>query len=343
MKILVIQKKRIGDVLVSTIILEALREKFTDAELHYLVYPMSLAVVENSPFIDKFIVLDNKTKKSVFKMIGFLFSLRKEKYNIVIDAYGKPNSVLMGWFSGAKKTITFDKKYSRVLYSDVVIRRGKPITNATLAIEHRMQLLEPLGIEFKEYKPKIFLKETEIADARNYLSKNGINLDVPIVMISAIGSKETKTFPLHYMAKVLDKVATKNVQILMNYIPFQKELAHELFNLCESKTQAKIFMKIYENDLRKFIAITSQCKALIGNEGGATHMAKALNVPTFIIFAIGVEKDGWSIYENQTTDVAVSINDYFDEVNESFETLTEKYKPELFQDKLQKFIDFNIL
>ena len=122
-----------------------------------------------------------------------------------------------------------------------------------------------------------------------------------------------------------------------------KELAQELFNLCEAKTQSKIFMKIYENDLRKFIAITSQCKALIGNEGGATHMAKALNVPTFIIFAIGVEKDGWSIYENQTTDVAVSINDYFDEVNESFETLTEKYKPELFQDKLQKFIDFNIL
>ena len=156
MKILVIQKKRIGDVLVSTVIFEALREKFPNAELHYLVYPMSIAVVENNPFIDKLIILDNKTKKSFFGLLQFLFRLRSEKYDIVVDAYGKPNSVVMGWFSGAKKTITFEKKYSKILYSDVIQRREKAVTTATLAIEHRMQLLEPLDIKFKAYQPKIF-------------------------------------------------------------------------------------------------------------------------------------------------------------------------------------------
>lgn len=343
MKILVIQKKRIGDVLVSTIILEALREKFPDAKLHYLVYSMSLAVVENSPFIDKIIVLDNQTKKSFWRLVKFLFQLRKEKYDIIVDAYGKPNSVLMGWFSGAKKTITFDKKYSRILYSDVINRREKPLTNATLAIEHRMQLLEPLDVKFKNYKPKIFLTNTEIDFAKQTLLQNGINLDHPIVMISAIGSKELKTYPLPYMAKVLDKIATySNVQILMNYIPNQEHLALELYHLCEKTTQEKIFFDIYENDLRKFIAITSLCKALIGNEGGATHMAKAVNVPTFIIFALGVEKISWSIYENETTDVAVHVHDFIAENEFNFDELITKFSPDLFMDKLTNFLNFNI-
>ena len=342
MKILVIQKKRIGDVLVSTIIFEALREKFPKAELHYLVYPMSLAVVQNNPFIDELIILDNKTKKSVWKMMQFLYKLRKQNYDVVVDAYGKPNSVFMGWFSGAKKTITFAKKYSEFLYSDVIQRRKSPITNATLAIEHRMQLLEPLGIDFENYQPKIFLNDSEINDAKKYLTSNGINLEIPIVMISAIGSKESKTYPLEYMAAILNEIATKNVQILMNYIPFQKELALELYSICKPETQSKIFMDVYENDLRKFIAITSQCKALIGNEGGATHMAKALNVPTFIIFAIGIIKESWSIYENETTDVAVSILDYFPDDGSDFETATKKFKPALFLDKLKKFLEFNI-
>lgn len=342
MKILVIQKKRIGDVLVSTIIFEALREKFPKAELHYLVYPISLAVVQNNPFIDELIILDNKTKKSVWKMIQFLYKLRKQNYDVVVDAYGKPNSVIMGWFSGAKKTITFDKKYSEFLYSDVIQRRESPITNATLAIEHRMQLLEPLGIDFENYQPKLFLNDSEINDAKKYLTSNGINLEIPIVMISAIGSKESKTYPLEYMAEILNEIAIKNVQILMNYIPFQKELALELYSFCKPETQSKIFMNIYENDLRKFIAVTSQCKALIGNEGGATHMAKALNIPTFIIFAIGIIKESWSIYENETTNVAISILDYYPDDDSDFETSTQKFKPALFLDKLKKFLQFNI-
>ena len=81
MKILVIQKKRIGDVLTSTILLEALKEKFPQSELHYLIYPESLAVVENNLFYDKLIILDKQTQKNRFKFISFLFKIRKEKYS----------------------------------------------------------------------------------------------------------------------------------------------------------------------------------------------------------------------------------------------------------------------
>lgn len=342
MKILVIQKKRIGDVLTSTILLEALKEKFPQSELHYLIYPNSIAVVEKNPFVDKIIVLDNLAKNKTSKFIDLLYQIRKEKYNVVVDAYGKPNSVIIGWFSGAKKTITFDKIYSRILYSNVINRNENSFSNATKAIEHRMKLLKPLGIDFKELKPKIFLTSNEILIAKNSLITQGIDFLKPLVMISAIGSNEAKTYPLEYMAQVLNKISSTNeTQILFNYLPYQKELATRLCNLCDLDTQKKIFLDIYENNLRQFLALTKNCNALIGNEGGATNMAKALDIPTFTIYAPGVVKTDWNMFENQDTNISVHVNDYLTTENFDHHVLSEKFNPELFEDKLNHFLKIN--
>ena len=342
MKALVIQKKKIGDVLTSTVIFEALKEKFLSIELDYLIYPNCEPVVSNNPFINNVILLDEKTKKSFIKYITFLISIKKKKYDIVIDVYGKPNSLLIGIFSGAKTKISFEKIYTKLFYTHTINRKINLNTNASVAIEHRMLLLEPLGIKFKEIKPKIFLTNEEKEIAKNKLISSGISISIPIIMISAVGSDESKTYNLAYMSKVIEQIAKNNeVQLLFNYMPFQKELAHSLLKLCNQETQNKIFFNVYESDLREFLALTSHCKALIGNEGGATNMAKALNIPTFTIFAPFVKKIGWNMFENNTTNISVHIDDYLE--NDSLNN-TEKYilfKPELFEEKLKKFINLN--
>jgi heptosyltransferase-2 len=341
MKILVIQKKRVGDVLTSAILFEALKEKFPKSELHYLVYENSLAVVENNPFIDKIVIMDEKTRKNTLEFLRFLFEIRKEKYDVIVDGYGKPNSVIIGWFSGAKKTITFKKNYSKLLYTDVLDRSTVKSADSTQAIHHRMLLLEPLEIKNKTYKPTIYLLESEKEDARKRLKKAGLSLSQPIVMISAIGSNTSKTYPLEQMAIVLDTIPQSgNIQILFNYFSSQKEEAIALYKLCKPATQDKIFIDFYEENLRDFLAVTSCCTALIGNEGGATNMAKALMVPTFTIFSPKVNKSDWNIYENGTTNVSVHVNDYFTEENQ---TNYAAFSPELFKEKLSTFVNLNCL
>lgn len=347
MKVLVIQKKRIGDVLTSTILFKALKEKFPNSELHYLIYSNAEDVVKNNPFIDKLIILDNKVRKSKIAFLKFLFSIKKEKYDVVVDAYGKPNSVLIGWFSGAKKTITFYKKYAKLLYSDTIVRTEKSFSIATRAIEHRMQLLEPLGIDFREIHPKIFLTDSEIENAKSDLIQAKIDISLPILMISAVGSNQIKTYPPKYLAEVLDEICKlKNVQLLFNYLPFQKDIALEIYNNCNERTKSKIFIDFYKENLREFLAITKLCKALIGNEGGATNMAKALSVPTFTIFSPTVPKEDWNMFENETTNISVHINDFEklkithnqEETNLSY----LKFTPSLFKDKLNQFLNLNV-
>ena len=346
MKIAVIQPKMIGDVLITSVIFEELKQKFPSAELHFIVNKNTIPVLENNPFIDKIIILDPSTEKGLSGFIKQMCRIRSEKYNIIIDSYSKLKTALFCKFSGAKKTISFNKSYSRFFYSDTIVRTKNSISTATKAVEHRLQLLKPLGIDFQVIKPKLYLKNSEIEDAIYILTLNNVDFKKPIIMISAIGSCEAKTYPLQYMAQVIDEIAdNKSVQLLFNYIPNQKKIALELYNLCKQETQEKIFFDVYAKSLREFMGLTSQCAALIGNEGGAINMAKALNIPTFTIFSPFILKNDWNMFENETTNISVHISDYYPNLLlKNSKNDTEIYKllkPKLFDNLLLLFLDKN--
>ena len=348
MKIAVIQPKMIGDVLITSVIFEELKQKFPAAELHFIVNKNTIPVLENNPFIDKVIILDPNIEKRIFGFVKQMNRIRNEKYDIVIDSYSKLKTALFCKFSGAKKTISFHKWYSRFFYTDTIIRTKHSISTATKAVEHRLQLLKPLGIDFQVIKPKLYLQNSEIENAIELLNRNNIDLNRPIIMISAIGSSEAKTYPLEYMAQVIDEIAeNKKVQILFNYIPNQKGIALELYNLCKLETQEKIFFDVYAKSLREFMGLTSQCAALIGNEGGAINMAKALDIPTFTIFSPFILKNDWNMFENETTNISVHLSDYYPNLelkNSKNDTgIYKLLKPELFNKLLLLFLNNNNL
>ncbi|MCF8320657.1 MAG: glycosyltransferase family 9 protein [Flavobacterium sp.] len=346
MKIAVIQPKMIGDVLITSVIFEELKLKFPTAELHFIVNKNTTPVLENNPFIDKIITLDPSTERGFFGFIKQLNRIRVENYDIIIDSYSKLKTALFCKFSLANKTISFNKSYSKFFYNDTIIRTKHSISTATKAVEHRLQLLKPLEIDFQVIKPKLYLENYEIEEAIRILTQNNIDLNKPIIMISAIGSSESKTYPLHHMANVIDQIAeNKSVQILFNYIPNQKNTAFELYNLCQLDTQEQIFFDVYAKSLREFMGLTSQCAALIGNEGGAINMAKALNIPTFTIFSPFILKNDWNMFENEKTNISVHISDYFPNLSlKKSKNDTEIYellKPELFNNLLLLFLKNN--
>jgi heptosyltransferase-2 len=274
--------------------------------------------------------------------------IRNEKYDIIIDSYSKIKTALLCKFSRAKKIISFHKSYSKFFYTDTIVRTKHSISTATKAVEHRLQLLQPLGIDFRIIKPKLYLQKSEIEGAIHFLNQNGIDIKRPIIMISAIGSSEAKTYPLHYMAKVIDEIAeNKSVQIIFNYIPNQKNIAAELYNLCKPETQEIIFFDVYAKSLREFMGLTSQCAALIGNEGGAINMAKALEIPTFTIFSPFILKNDWNMFENETTNISVHISDYLPDLDlkksKNDISFYGLLKPEMFNNLLLLFLNNNNL
>lgn len=339
----------IGDVLTSSILFEALRKKYPGAELHYLIYKHTLPVVENNPYIDKFLLFDPEKDQKIKGFISFLKKIRYNEYEVVIDVYSKISTGIISKASGAPVRISYHKWYTAHFYTKTLERLRKPHTKAGLAIENRMHLLNGLAKGFPaEIKPRIYLTDAEKEAAKNMLLQTGINFNRPLIMCGILGSSQSKTYPPQYMARVLDFIVERtDAQLLFNYIPKQATEAEKIFKLCKPETQKNIFFEVFGNSLREFIAITYHCDALIGNEGGAVNIAKALQIPSYSIFSPQIKKENWSIYEDGIWNVSMHLNDFSralqglskKEITKNSARFYELLEPNLIFASLDKFLN----
>ena len=349
MKILIIQQKMIGDVLTSSILFDNLKREYPKSELHYLINSNTYPVVINHPNIDHFIFFTPEIKNSNQLFFKLCKKIKLEHYDTVIDVYGKWSSNFISYSSKAKIRISYYKWYTSFFYTHPIKRRKTSKQNLGLAIEHRLQLLEPICSINTQIKPKIYLTEEEITNAKNFLEEAEIQLKKPLFMISVLGSGNTKTYPYKYMAQIIDQIVIQtNGQILFNYIPSQETAAKEIFNKCTLASQSKIYFNVFGRSLREFIAITKHCNALIGNEGGAINMAKAVDIPTFAIFSPWISKESWNLYEDDKEHMSVHLKDFYPEIyadklqkqlKPKIEELYLKFKSELFKEKLERFLE----
>ena len=342
MKILVIQQKMIGDVLTSTVICETLKANYPNCVIHYLINNNTKPVAVGNPFIDKIVALTSEHRKNKWTLFKFITSIKNEKYTWVIDSYGKIESNLISLFSGAAVKSSFYKPYSKFIYTHTMERYQVSKNGCNTSIEHRLNLLEKL-VDTIDYSitPKIYLSTTELEAAAKKLKKIKTN---KLLMVSILGSSTSKTYPHNYMAKILDTVVKNTKAILLvNYIPSQLEEVTAIYNKCESITKQNILLDIYGKDLREFLAITAHCNALIGNEGGATNMAKALNIPTFSIFSPQISKSSWNHGEDDSKNMSVHILDFIEtpEIIDS-KKLYAKFTPDLIIPKLNTFLSKNL-
>lgn len=349
MKILVIQHKMIGDVLVSTILCENLRDAYPEAQIDYLVNASTKPIVDGANYVSNLILFSEKQRKSKWELLKFIFKIRKERYDVIIDPYSKLESWLLVYFSSAKITISFEKKGRNFIYSHVVKRRNDYTSNLGTIIEQRLALLSPLKINSRKIIfPTIHVSEKEKLFAKEIFEKYKINTSRKSIMISIIGSEKSKTYPKKYMAEMIDFISeNSNANLLFNYIPNQTEEAKTIFNLCKSTTKKNIYFDVYGKSIREFIGIMNQCDLIIGNDGGAINMAKALKKPSFVLFSPWIDKKGWSLLEDGITHVSFHLCEFkpalFEnkkpkEILSNNEYYYSEFTPDLFVEQLKLFL-----
>jgi len=348
-KILVIQQKKLGDVLVSSILCETLAKAYPNGQIDYLIHQSMYPVVKENTTNYNIILFDDKQRRSKRNLLKFALKIRRNKYDIVIDVYSKLESWVIVALSGAKKRISFKKGFTDFLYTDLVTLHKNQKSNLGLVIEHRLKLLEPLNIPKQMYvtHPKINITEQENNQALNILKENNLNVN-SCVVINILGSNKSKTYPEKYMAQIIDYVAKYNVEILFNYISKETQQAKSIFNLCLPETQNKIHFNIISPDIRSFIGLMNNCICIIGNDGGAIHIAKAIGKPAFVIFSPHVYKKDWATFEDGINNVSVHLNDFYPQLFEGksrkelldkTEDLYKEFHPELFLKHIGKFCE----
>lgn len=350
-KILVIQNKRIGDVLISSVIANNIKKIFPDSEVTYFVYDYTTGVLENNPNIDRIISVKEKELKKIGNLLKTISKIRKEKYDIIFDPYSKFQSRVICLFSNAKYRIGLKRAHKELkinFYTHPISLLEKRSKTCGKAIEDRINMISSVfNLKNPDYEPKIFLTKEE----HNY---NRIDsLQKPVIMLGVFGSTPQKSMPHEYMVEIIDYI-TENYKgtILFNYAPYQKEEALKLYEMCKNKEQ--INPDIYEDSIRGFITLMNKCDLLVSNEGGSVHITKALNKPTFTIYSPYVNKEHWSSFEDSDLHDSIHLLEEKPALFDSF-TLEERRKieadpnalykeltPEMILSKLKPFLEHHL-
>ena len=351
-KILVIQNKRIGDVLIASVIAQNMKKIYPESLIDYLVYDYTVGVIENNPNIDNIIAINDAELKKFGNLTSLINKLRKNKYDIIFDPYAKLQSRLICLASNTPIRIGFkkrDKNPPLPFYSHNIPFLKEKSKSCGKAIEDRINMVTSV-FDIKQedinYEPKINLTEKE----KQYNKLDSYSK--PFVMLGVLGSTPQKSMPYEFIVELINFITkTYDVNILFNYAPHQKKDALDIYEQCEDKD--RIIIDIYEDSIRGFVKLMNKCALLVGNEGGTIHISKALNKPTFTIFSPYVLKEHWASFEDGKMHTSIHLleekPDLFStdraerrKIEEDPSFMYKQLTPELIVPKLDAFLKLHL-
>ena len=138
-RILILRLGAIGDVVRTIPVVEALRKEYRSAHIAWAVEPKSVDVLSGNPAIDELVVFERApvcdgsirqrvsgTLRNVAAFVSFVRTLRRKRFDCVLDFHGIFKSGLAGWLSGAPERIGYSRAYSKELNSLFTNRRVSP-------------------------------------------------------------------------------------------------------------------------------------------------------------------------------------------------------------------------
>lgn len=275
-KILVIQLKQIGDVLLTTPAVEVLARNFPGAKIDFLTQKPCDEVLRENPFIHKVLVYERESP------LKWLWKTRKAKYDMVVDFLSNPRSALLTAASGAKIKAGPAYTHSARAYN---VKLSKPGNSNSYAAFLKIDLLKSIGIReiFYPY-PKIFISDEDRLWALGELRRLSVPDNALVIGLAPFSRRITRQWPPEHYARLADMAGEKHplLHIVIFWGPGEKETANKIKKL-SSNPNLQVSPRM--PTLSKLGAMLEKCAMAVSNCNGPKHIAQAAGIPTLGIYA----------------------------------------------------------
>jgi len=280
-KILVICASGIGNTILFTPTLKALRENFPHAKITFLVTKQIFAEpVRGSHLVDEIISLDG----NLWQKIKTIINLRREKFDYSITAFpsNRWQFNVFAFLAGAKSRITHSYKVGKWRTLSFLQNKKIPAVEDLHDVEQNLNLLKSLGIKLPKDKQPIFhIDEKSREKAKRFWKKNHLEGKFVVGIHPGSGGigQETKRWPKENFAELADKlIEKKETKILVFGGPEEKELKESIKALSRYKED----IHLINTPLKQTAALIEQCNLFISNDSGLMHIAVAVKSPKVI-------------------------------------------------------------
>jgi len=274
-KIFVRATNWIGDGVMMTPALGAVRETFPDAEIVVAANPLVAQLFSHHPWCDRVMVYDRKgPHKGVRGFLRFVREVRGEGFDLAILMQKAFEAALLTYLAKVPRRIGFSSDGRRFLLTS-----STSLTSAVKRLHHSrhyLHMLRTFGIEGEAQNLTLKLTAEEEANAKERL---GDGRWVAINPGAAYGSAK-RWYPERFAA-VADTLASElGLRVVLIGGPGEKQIGHDI----EEMMAGECLNLVGETSVREMMAVISRSVLMVTNDSGPMHVAAALQVPIVAIF-----------------------------------------------------------
>lgn len=278
-RILVIRLDRIGDVVLSTPVVQELRQHFPHAFVAMMVRPPCRELIEGHPSLDEVIVYDKEGReRGVLGTIRFALRLRRYEFDTALVLHPSNRSHWVPWLAAIPTRIGYRRKSAWLLTHRLPHRKQEGRRHEAA---YTLELLQPFGITPVVPKPLIVVREAAGRQVEAMLAAASIQPTDRLVGVHPSASCISKRWMPERFAQVADRLAAEHgVRICLVAGDEDARYADQVVQAM----QQPVTNFAGRLSLGQLAALLQRCRLLISNDSGPVHIAAAVGTPVVDIF-----------------------------------------------------------
>ena len=278
-RILITKFSALGDLVLISPALRAIRQKMEKAHISLIVSPQYASLLKGCPYIDEIILYDKNDKdKGIPSLIRLGRELRQRRFDMGIDFQNNKRSYWLQRIAGASKRIGFRRGAGRYLLTDSL-----EIDNSLGPIESQRALLSLCGIKLEDEKLGVWPGEEARHRVKRLLEREGIAEGEKLIAINpGSGARwPSKRWPLDRFI-ALTKLICRNTDYKPVFIGGRdtKEWMQGALDPCRER----IVDLIGKTSLPELAALLECCDGLVSGDSGPLHIGMAAGTWVVALF-----------------------------------------------------------
>jgi lipopolysaccharide heptosyltransferase II len=289
LKVLMIKFSSLGDIILSSAAIKAVREKFRrdgtcgsaqNHKLSFLVGDESKELLMVCPYIDELLVCDFKNRdKGLFGFLRLARFLRKKHFDVVIDLQNNRKSHILSRLSLAMNRYGYDNKK----YGFLLNHRIKDEKPALDPVTHQFRILKMLGIELHDPGLELWPSGQDEKYIEEFFASHWMSAHQKVVGINVSASRrwETKAWPFHHLVKLCEELGRRDIRVVITGTEADALLAQKLMNTVKN---AKLMNACGKTTVNQLACLIKRCSVYISADSAPLHIAAAVDTPVIALF-----------------------------------------------------------
>jgi ADP-heptose:LPS heptosyltransferase len=296
-RILVIRYRMIGDVLLDTPLIRALRQHYPHSHIAFCTESVPAGVLQGNPDIDE--ILYHPRPATWYQELQFIRRVRQHRFDLVLDLMGNSRSAILTRLSGARHRLAF-ARFPRSLCYSILVDHCHEVQGYT--VTKRLRLLEPLGIQATDISLHMTYTPQEQAVVERFLNANQVKPDDLLICIDPTSYVATREWPGEHFARLVDLFSKYlNARVCLLWGPGEKE---KVQTIAAATHTSPLLHPAWE--LPHVAALLARADLFIGCNSAPLHIAVSQNTPTLTIHG-ATRGSNWSPPAPQHRTIALGL------------------------------------